>query len=61
MSGAVTVDYSCIDLPDWVEETPPSTITVSGLLGDGGPAHLAFGRLCARHVRGLTGGSRGKP
>ncbi|MBP8128446.1 MAG: hypothetical protein KA184_02615 [Candidatus Hydrogenedentes bacterium] len=43
VSGAVTVDYSCIDLPDWVEETPPSTVTVSGLLGDGGQLTLLSG------------------
>lgn len=43
VSGTVTVDYSCIELPEWVEEVPASTVNVSGLLGDDGKLTLLSG------------------
>jgi len=43
VSGTVTVDYSCITLPEWVNEVPPQTVNVSGLLGDDGKLTLVSG------------------
>lgn len=46
VSGVVTVDYSCIELPEWAQnqETPaPSEVLVTGLLADDGKLTLASG------------------
>lgn len=46
VSGMVTIDYSCIELPEWAQnqETPaPSEVIVSGLLTDDGKLTLASG------------------
>lgn len=34
VKGTVEIDYSCIELPDWLETPPPSTVQVTGLLAD---------------------------
>lgn len=57
VTGTVTVDYSCIEFPDWVETPPPSVINVSGALQDNGNLTLITGgcttALCV--VLTLTG------
>lgn len=41
--GTVTVDYSCIELPEWVGEIPAAEVQVSGLLADNLDLALASG------------------
>ena len=57
VNGTVTVDYSCIELPEWVETPPPSVLNVSGGLQDNGNLTLISGgcttALCV--VLTLTG------
>ncbi len=57
VEGTVVVDYGCLDLPDWVDEVPPGTVQMTGLLADDGTFTLASGGcgtgLCV--VLGLTG------
>lgn len=43
VQGNVTVDYSCLELPEWVAEQPPSVVNVSGILGDDGKLTLLSG------------------
>ena len=43
VSGSVVVDYSCLDLPEWVGEIPPNTVNVSGILADDGKLTLLSG------------------
>jgi len=57
VEGTVVVDYSCLDLPEWVGEVPPATVQVAGLLADDGTFSLVSGGcgtgICV--VLGLTG------
>lgn len=34
VSGTAVIDYSCFELPDWFPPIPPSTVQVSGILGE---------------------------
>ncbi len=43
VQGTVTVDYSCLELPSWVEKPPPSEVEVGGILADDGNLVLATG------------------
>ncbi|MBX7258546.1 MAG: hypothetical protein K1Y02_19450 [Candidatus Hydrogenedentes bacterium] len=43
VNGTVTVDYSCITLPDWVEDPVPSVLNVTGYLQDNGKLTLVTG------------------
>lgn len=43
VTGTAVIDYSCIELPDWVDAPPPSTVNVSGLLEDNGKLTLLSG------------------
>ncbi len=43
VTGTVEIDYSCIVLPEWIDEIPPNTIEVSGLLSDEGQLTLLSG------------------
>jgi len=43
VTGMVTVDYSCMNLPDWLETPPPSVVQVTGILGDDGQLGLLSG------------------
>ena len=43
VKGTVEVDYSCLELPDWIDEIPPSQAQVSGLLADDGTLTLLSG------------------
>lgn len=51
VSGTVTVDYSCWDLPEWLDAPPPSVIEVGGVLTAEGGLGLVSGgcttALCA--------------
>ncbi|GMU93149.1 MAG: hypothetical protein AMXMBFR4_22070 [Candidatus Hydrogenedentota bacterium] len=57
VTGTVTIDYSCIDLPEWIETPPPSVVNVSGVLNDDGTLALVSGgcttALCV--ILGLNG------
>ena len=57
VKGTAVIEYSCFDLPDWAPPIPPSTVAVSGLLGDDGKLTLWSGgcgtALCI--VLGLNG------
>ncbi len=43
VKGTVEIDYSCIELPEWIDELPNSNIQVSGVLGDDGGLILFSG------------------
>jgi len=43
VNGTVEVDYSCLELPEWVGEIPPSTTNVTGVLAADGKLTLASG------------------
>jgi hypothetical protein len=43
VKGTVDVDYSCLELPEWVDEIPPGQAQVSGLLADDGTLTLVSG------------------
>ena len=44
VKGTVVIDYSCVELPEWVTtEIPPSTVQVGGLLADDGKLTLMSG------------------
>jgi hypothetical protein len=43
VKGQVVIDYSCIELPEWVQPIPPSVVDVGGLLGDDGHLVLLSG------------------
>lgn len=43
VKGTVTIDYSCIELPEWVETPPPSVVEVGGILQDNGTLTLISG------------------
>jgi len=43
VQGTVVVNYSCIELPDWVDEIPDSEINVTGLLENHGKLSLFSG------------------
>lgn len=43
VSGTITIDYSCIELPEWAERPEASEVEVSGILGDEGNLVLASG------------------
>lgn len=43
VKGTVDIDYSCLVLPEWVGEIPPSTVQVGGLLADDGTLTLLSG------------------
>ncbi|MFA6244609.1 MAG: hypothetical protein WC655_26940, partial [Candidatus Hydrogenedentales bacterium] len=43
VNGTVTIDYSCITLPDWVEDPVPSVVNVTGVLQDNGTLTLVSG------------------
>ena len=34
VSGTAVIDYSCFDWPEWFPPVPPSTVEVSGLMGE---------------------------
>lgn len=57
VTGKAIIDYSCINLPDWVEQPAPSRIQVSGLIDNDGRLTLVSGgcttALCV--VLTLTG------
>ena len=57
VTGTVTIDYSCIELPDWVDEPLPTTVPVAGILKDDGTLGLMTGgcdvAICV--VLGLAG------
>jgi hypothetical protein len=57
VSGMATIDFSCIELPEWVDEPVPSVVQVNGILGDDGKLGLLTGGcgtgLCV--VLGLNG------
>ena len=43
VSGTVVIDYSCIELPEWMEDPVPSTAEVGGLLEDNNKLTLLSG------------------
>ncbi|GMW01864.1 MAG: hypothetical protein AMXMBFR84_30010 [Candidatus Hydrogenedentota bacterium] len=44
VTGQVTIDYSCIQLPAWAQSQPqPSVVQVSGIMGDDGSFTLLSG------------------
>lgn len=44
VNGWVEIDYSCLELPDWMQETPaPSHANISGLVADDGKLSLFSG------------------
>ncbi len=43
VQGTVVVDYSCIELPEWADTPPPSTVNVGGILADDGTLTLLSG------------------
>lgn len=43
VKGTVTVDYSCMELPEWIETPPPSVVEVGGALQDNGTLTLISG------------------
>jgi len=43
VNGTITIDYSCLELPEWVETPPPSVVNVSGALQDNGNLTLISG------------------
>lgn len=43
VQGTVVIDYSCFQWPEWFPPVPPSTVNVSGLLGDNGHLVLLSG------------------
>lgn len=44
VSGTVVIDYSCVELPAWAQQTlPASVVNVSGLLADDGKLTLLSG------------------
>jgi hypothetical protein len=43
VKGTVHVDYSCLVLPEWVGEIPPSDVQVAGVLADDGTLTLLSG------------------
>lgn len=43
VQGTVTVDYSCIEFPEWIETPPPSVVEVGGVLQDNGNLSLITG------------------
>ena len=43
VKGTAEIDYSCIQLPEWANEIPASTVQVGGLLGDDGKLVLLSG------------------
>lgn len=43
VNGTVTIDYSCITLPEWVEDPVPSVLNVTGYLQDNGNLTLLTG------------------
>ena len=55
--GMVTIDYSCIELPEGFDEPAPTVVQVAGILGDDGKLGLLSGGcgtgLCV--VLGLNG------
>jgi hypothetical protein len=57
VSGTASIDYSCIELPEWVETPPPSTVQVGGVMDEQGKVELLTGAcgtgLCV--VLGLDG------
>lgn len=57
VQGIVTIDYSCIEFPEWAETPPSSVVEVGGVLQDNGTLSLISGgcttALCV--VLTLTG------
>ena len=57
VSGQVEVDFSCWELPEWIEEPPPALVNVTGILLDDGTLGLLSGGcgtgMCV--ALGLTG------
>ncbi len=43
VSGTAEIDYSCIELPEWVNKPLPSVVNVSGLMADNGKLTLLSG------------------
>ena len=43
VEGTVIVDYSCLELPEWVDEIPPSEVSVGGVLADDATLSIASG------------------
>ncbi|GMV92463.1 MAG: hypothetical protein AMXMBFR82_22410 [Candidatus Hydrogenedentota bacterium] len=43
VSGVAEIDYSCIDLPDWIDEPLPTVVNVGGILEDHGKLTLLTG------------------
>ena len=43
VKGTVDVDYSCLELPEWLGEIPANTVQVTGLLEDNGKLTLLSG------------------
>ncbi len=40
VSGTAVIDYSCLELPEWVETPPPSEIQVGGVMDEQGKVGL---------------------
>lgn len=43
VSGTAMVDYSCFDLPEWVETPPPSLVNIGGVMTQDGKLKLLTG------------------
>lgn len=41
VTGTVTVNYDCLELPEWLDTPPPTTVNVTGLITDDGKINLA--------------------
>ncbi|MCC6795565.1 MAG: hypothetical protein IT366_10635 [Candidatus Hydrogenedentes bacterium] len=59
VTGTVTIDYSCMELPEWIDTPPPSVVEVAGALQDNGTLTLISGgcttALCVVLTLGGTG------
>ncbi|NIA15026.1 MAG: hypothetical protein GWP08_13215 [Nitrospiraceae bacterium] len=43
VTGVVEIDFSCLVLPEWIEEPPPALVNVTGILLDDGTLGLLTG------------------
>ena len=43
VQGTATIDYSCIELPEWIDTPPSSTVQISGVMNENGGLALASG------------------
>ena len=53
VNGTANVDYTCFDLPEWLETPPPSAVNVAGVMDEQGKLTLlsaaSAARACASH------------